>query len=130
MHRLPVAMLGLVAGDASGILDYWRVWVMGVAVGLLAVRALRGRPEEARWCLFGLIALLAIVFGFISYRQAPGAAVSLVRRFGYWQILAVSGLFAWTVVESLKSDVRQSLAAWRSWIGTGRAGPRWTPRAT
>jgi 4-amino-4-deoxy-L-arabinose transferase-like glycosyltransferase len=119
MHRLPVAMLGLVAGDASGILDYWRVWVIGAAVGLLAVRALRGRPEEARWCLFGLIALLAIVFGFISYRHAPGAAVSLVRRFGYWQILTVSGLFAWTVVESLMADVRQSLAAWRSWIGPG-----------
>jgi hypothetical protein len=116
MHRLPLALLTLVAGDASGIFDYWRVWVIGAGAGLLTVRALRDRPEEGRWCLFGLIALLAIVFGFISYRQAPGAAVSLVRRFGYWQILTVSVLFAWMLFESLKAEVRQMAVAWRSWI--------------
>ena len=116
MHRLPLALLTLVAGDASGIFDYWRVWVIGAGAGLLTVRALRDRPEEGRWCLFGLIALLAIVFGFISYRQAPGAAVSLVRRFGYWQILTVSVLFAWMLFESLKAEVRQMALAWRSWI--------------
>jgi hypothetical protein len=116
-HRLPVAALALIAGDASGILDYWRVWVIGAVVGLLVVRNLRNRPEEQAWCLFGLTALLAIVVGFISYRQAPGAAVYLVRRFGYWQILAVTALFAWTLWQSLREDVRQTAAAWRSWLG-------------
>jgi hypothetical protein len=117
MHRLPLAVLGLVAGDASGVLDYWRVWFIGAVAGLLTVRVVRDRPEEARWCLFGLVALLAIVFGFISYRQAPGAAVSLVRRFGYWQILTVSCLFGWTLIESLKAEARQVVASWRGWIG-------------
>ena len=116
-HRLPVAALALVAGDASGVLEYWRVWVIGAVAGFGVVRLLRDRPDEQRWCLFGLVALLAIVFGFISYRQAPGAAVWLVRRFGYWQILTVTGLFAWTLVQSLREDVRQTVAAWRSWIG-------------
>lgn len=117
MHRLPLAVLTLIAGDASGVFDYWRTWLIGAGAGILVVRVLRGRAEEARWCLFGLIALLAIVFGFISYRQAPGAAVSLVRRFGYWQILTVSVLFAWTLFESLKADTKQVAASWRSWIG-------------
>jgi hypothetical protein len=116
-HRLPVAALALVAGDASGILDYWRVWVIGAGLGLAVVRALRGRPVETQWCLFGLIALLAIVFGFVSYRQAPGAAVYLVRQFGYWQILTVTVLFFWTLGESLREDARQAVAAWRSWTG-------------
>ncbi len=67
--------------------------------------------------LFGLIAALAVVFGFISYRQAPAEAVQLVRRFGYWQILLVATLFGTCLVRSLRADARTVAANWRAWIG-------------
>lgn len=67
--------------------------------------------------LFGLIIALAIVFGFVSYHEAPAEAVDLVRRFGYWQILTVAALFAVCLVRSLRLDLRIAIGAGRTWIG-------------
>ena len=66
--------------------------------------------------LFGLIAALAVVFGFISFRHAPEVAVGLVQRYGYWQILAVVVLFAVCLWRSLRDDAMAAARNWRVWV--------------
>lgn len=65
--------------------------------------------------LFGLIAALAVVFGFISYRHAPAEAVALVKQYGYWQILLVAVLFTVCAVRSLREEVSVGWKNWRLW---------------
>ncbi|HWA09853.1 MAG TPA: glycosyltransferase family 39 protein [Opitutaceae bacterium] len=67
--------------------------------------------------LFSLIAALAIVLGFVSFHWAPGEAVALVKRYGYWQILLVTTLFAHCLVRSLRADVAVAARGWRVWVG-------------
>jgi len=65
--------------------------------------------------LFGLIVALAVVLGFVSFRQAPFEAIALVQRAGYWQILLTTGLFAFCLWRSLRTDLHPGLAVWRAW---------------
>ncbi len=67
--------------------------------------------------LFGLIAALAIVFGFVSFRHAPGEAVALVKQFGYWQILTITALFVFCLTRSLRAEVLAGAGNWRAWSG-------------
>ncbi len=67
--------------------------------------------------LFGLIAALAVVFGFVSYRHAPAEAVMLVKKYGYWQILLVTVLFTLCAVRSLRAEVAAGWKSWRIWAG-------------
>jgi hypothetical protein len=115
IHRLPVGTLSWLVGDGMSLLDFWRVALVGAAAGAVLVRLLDGRAGEARGWLFGLTALLAVVFGFISFRQAPVAAVALVGRLGYWQILAVALVFGCCLWSSLRDDVRRAWHDRRVW---------------
>ena len=65
--------------------------------------------------LFGLIVALAVVFGFVSYHQAPAEAVALVKKYGYWQILLVTVLFILCAVRSLRTEAAAGGRNWRSW---------------
>ena len=65
--------------------------------------------------LFGLIVALALVLGFVSFRQIPFDAIALVQWAGYWQVLLASGLFAFCLWRSLRTEVRTGLAGWRAW---------------
>ncbi|HVT73987.1 MAG TPA: glycosyltransferase family 39 protein [Lacunisphaera sp.] len=67
--------------------------------------------------LFGLIVALAVVFGFVSYHQAPAEAVALVKKYGYWQILLVTVLFILCAVRSLRTEAAAGGRNWRSWLG-------------
>ena len=66
--------------------------------------------------LFGLIVALAVTFGFVSFRQAPFGAIALVQWVGYWQVLLVTGLFAFCLWRSLRIDLRDGLAGWRAGV--------------
>ena len=63
--------------------------------------------------LFGLIVALAVMLGFVSFRQAPFQAIALVHWVGYWQVLLAAGLFAFCLWCSLRAEVRAGLTAWR-----------------
>jgi len=65
--------------------------------------------------LFGLIVALAVMLGFVSFRQLPFDAIGLVQWAGYWQVLLVAGLFAFCLWRSLRSDLRAAWAGWRIW---------------
>lgn len=67
--------------------------------------------------LFGLIAAFAVVLGFVSFRHAPAEAVVLVKRFGYWQILAITTLFALCLGRSLCDEIGIAARSWRAWMG-------------
>jgi hypothetical protein len=112
----PVSAIEPLVGDALGTPGLWRLLLLcavGGGVGVLVARGVRGREETARWVLFSLIVSLAIVFGFFSFRPRPFGAVEIVRTFGYWQILAVFGLFAACLAKSLKPDWNAAIARWR-----------------
>jgi len=64
--------------------------------------------------LFGLIVALAVVFGFVSFRQAPFEAIGLVQRLGYWHVLLSAGLFAVCLWRSLRAELRAGWAGWRA----------------
>ncbi len=66
--------------------------------------------------LFGLIVALALVLGFVSFRQIPFDAIALVQWVGYWQMLLAAGLFAFCLWRSLRTDVRTGLAGWHAWV--------------
>lgn len=65
-----------------------------------------------RLLLFGLICALALVLGFWSF--TPHQAVSLVRHYGYWSVLASVLAFSIAVVRSLRGEAVR-IQAWRSW---------------
>jgi hypothetical protein len=65
--------------------------------------------------LFGLISAFAVVFGFVTFRNDPEAAVLLIKQAGYWQILALALLFAACLGRSLAGEVRALAAHWRAW---------------
>lgn len=67
--------------------------------------------------LFGLIIALAVVVGFVSFRQAPQQAVELVSQFGYWQILVIAVLFGTCLWRSLRAEARLAGSRWRVWLG-------------
>ena len=66
--------------------------------------------------LFGLIVALAVMLGFVSFRQIPLDAIALVQWAGYWQVLLAAGLFAFCLGRSLRSDFCAGLADWRTWV--------------
>jgi hypothetical protein len=68
--------------------------------------------------LFALIAALAVVLGFVSFRHAPGEAVALVKQLGYWQILTIAILFGFCLVRSLRAEVAAAAGNWRAWMGS------------
>ena len=66
--------------------------------------------------LFGLIVALAVVLGFVSFRQMPLDAIALVQWLGYWQMLLATGVFAFCLWRSLRADFRAGLAGWRAGV--------------
>ncbi len=62
--------------------------------------------------LFGLICALALVLGFWSF--TPYQAVSLVRNYGYWSVLATMIAFSVAMVRSLRSESALWIS-WRTW---------------
>ena len=66
--------------------------------------------------LFGLIVALAVVLGFVSFRQMPFDAIGLVQWLGYWQVLLAAGLFAFCLWRSLRTDLQAARTGWRIWV--------------
>lgn len=71
--------------------------------------------SERRVQLFILVAILSLVLGFFTI--SPGQALQVMIYGGYWIMLLVSGLFAWTLYKMFRTD-------WGGWDQIRRA-PRW-----
>lgn len=65
-----------------------------------------------RFILIGLICALALVLAFWSF--TPHRAVSLVRYFGYWSVLASVVAFSVALMRSLRGE-QGRLLSWRVW---------------
>lgn len=68
---------------------------------------------RTRVLLWGLIALLAVLLGFVTF--PPVLALNLVKHTGYWFMLAATALFGWHFARSLRGGAAPRWREWRRW---------------